>query len=106
MVFQNIKQCLPPLLRRQPIQAKSPAKENNPDGKTVQNETLAAHISHPEYPLTTMTVPVDIVIVGGGIVGLVLALALHHHGVCRHVQVFEQAPAFHEDVGESASGHG
>lgn len=42
----------------------------------------------------------NIVIVGGGIVGLVLALALHHHGVCQKVQIFEQAPAFHEDVGE------
>lgn len=41
-----------------------------------------------------------IVIAGGGIVGLVMALALHHHGVCHQVHVYEQAPAFQEDVGE------
>jgi salicylate hydroxylase len=36
----------------------------------------------------------DVAIVGGGIVGVIIALGLVHHGM--RVQIFEQAPGFHE----------
>lgn len=40
----------------------------------------------------------EIAIVGGGIVGLVLALALHKIGIVS-VEIYEREPAFHADVG-------
>jgi hypothetical protein len=40
----------------------------------------------------------DVVIVGAGIVGLVLALSLHTHAGITP-KVYEQAPSFHDDVG-------
>lgn len=47
---------------------------------------------------------VDIAIVGGGIAGLTLAIALHHRGV--PVKLYEQAPAFGEiGAGVSFSPH-
>jgi 2-polyprenyl-6-methoxyphenol hydroxylase-like FAD-dependent oxidoreductase len=42
--------------------------------------------------------PAQVVIVGAGIVGLVLALALHKHCGIK-VELYEQAQAFHDDVG-------
>lgn len=42
--------------------------------------------------------PAQVVIIGAGIVGLVLALALHRHcGII--VELYEQAQTFHDDVG-------
>jgi hypothetical protein len=42
--------------------------------------------------------PAQVVIIGAGIVGLVLALALHKHcGI--QVELYEQAQTFHDDVG-------
>lgn len=103
MVFQSIRQRLPPLPRRSPVQIKNfVLKDSNRDGKStfpMESQTDARNRSE-ESPVVT-NAPADIVIAGGGIVGLVLALALHHHGVCRHVQIYEQASAFHDDVGES-----
>jgi 2-polyprenyl-6-methoxyphenol hydroxylase-like FAD-dependent oxidoreductase len=42
--------------------------------------------------------PPRIVIIGAGIVGLVLALALHKHCGIK-VEIYEQARAFHDGVG-------
>lgn len=57
--------------------------------------------SSPTSVATTLEdvkAPTEIVIVGAGIVGLVLALALNKHlGI--QAEVYEQAQAFHDDVG-------
>jgi 2-polyprenyl-6-methoxyphenol hydroxylase-like FAD-dependent oxidoreductase len=42
--------------------------------------------------------PAQVVICGGGIVGLVLALALHEH-VGVKAEIYERVPEFQEDVG-------
>lgn len=42
--------------------------------------------------------PAQVVICGGGIVGLVLALALHEH-VGVKAEIYEKVPEFQEDVG-------
>lgn len=48
--------------------------------------------------------PTEIGIVGAGIVGLVLALSLHKHlGI--KPELYEQAQAFHDDVGAGQSTH-
>ena len=48
--------------------------------------------------MTLKEEPAEVVIVGAGIVGLVLALALHKHlGI--KPELYEQAQAFHDDVG-------
>ncbi|CAJ1954763.1 unnamed protein product [Cylindrotheca closterium] len=60
-------------------------KERTPSPKSV---TVLEDVEEPS----------EIIIVGAGIVGLVMALALHKHlGV--KIDLYEQAQAFHDDVG-------
>lgn len=67
-----------------------------------QNETISPPHS-PATPATSATNANDediepIIIIGAGIVGLVLALALDKHCGIK-VDLYEQAAAFHDDVG-------
>lgn len=100
MVFQSIRQRLPPLLKRSSAQSKGHTASS--DNKAANSATTTVQSDNVEAPESTTTYnpPFDVVIAGGGIVGLVLALALHQHGVCQHLHIYEQAPAFHDDVGE------
>jgi hypothetical protein len=101
------------------VSAKDPLPVTNPKSIATAGTTTRRDItttatttsttkpdSLPVSPFTGFETPADIVndmvIAGGGIVGLVMALALHHHHICRHntIHIYEQAPAFHEDVGE------
>ena len=76
-----------------------PSKTNRPLHHQGSSNTSTQ--SKDEIKTTTATQQEnveDVVIVGAGIVGLVLALSLHTHAGITP-KVYEQAPAFHDDVG-------
>jgi glycine/D-amino acid oxidase-like deaminating enzyme len=78
---------------------------------TVTIHHSATTATHPSETTTLPSLPSNIAIAGGGIVGLMLALALTQQGVAdnsrpeRTIHVFEQAPAFHDDVGACGTTH-
>jgi ribulose 1,5-bisphosphate synthetase/thiazole synthase len=92
MVFRTLKQKIPSWNR--------PTKELDtnavPDAATTEETIQQQHNQQPTQP--TAAESVDVVIAGAGIVGLVLALAFAKQGIAP-VHVFEQAAAFHDDVG-------
>ena len=64
--------------------------ENNSNNRYTNTKTIQGGNDDKAIPA--------VVIVGAGIVGLVLALALDKHcGI--QAELYEQAPAFHDDVG-------
>lgn len=61
-----------------------------------KKKSKAVAATPEENPMSTE--PAQVVIVGAGIVGLVLALALQTHCGLQ-VELYERAEAFHDDVG-------